>query len=1089
MMTSDQIAQQHGHAFRAGYGPSAGTGSYEPFTGFTPFGHGAGSQAGVGAMQGMSTFANASQMVGLGAMGGGFLLGKLGLGTSKAAMGLGRVATMTGMTLPASLSMGVITPAIAALQAAATGAQQYAGVQNTMDQAFGARVGMGGAFGYGVSRQDALSMTNAMRQMSQIPEMMTDFGELQNAMKKVTQMGLMQGVRDAQEFKTKFTAMTTALREMSKSLGSTLEEALPFLQSSVRQGFLDPGQMQLNVQRTSAATAVGIGMSRERMFQLQEQGGSMLRGMGADSRVGAEGIRNFAADLSVAQSMGVFKEQDVSRITGKIGEAGIADLATRFMGAQAQLFQNTGAGRLITAALAKRDEQGNFTGDFDKEMIDKLRLGQITGDELVGRGQQQLDSLTTEQALSFQNAMASGMGAEAAAMAGPGGAGSAITSILDRMGAKSRQARRRLIQQMTRLDQASADMMLKMAEESAQVTAQREEEMIQAAARDLSVAHFKEFKTVGGVMHHVGTGLRTRLVDPFREAGSRAAVGFGERFDELQARFLGSSIGGKANMLLNPFAVGGEMSELFFGDARLREMSGRDKRSAFASFLGGDGSPNTQITSTNVLGAALDRSRGAGYGLTYALGAGAGGALTGAGLSAYLGPGALIGAGVGGLAGLTYGTYKALQGDFGGVDILQEVFGTDIDSAFNATYTSDAQREAKARLAKYMGEQGISFTQLGNMGRDDLLEFAKNVGGASTLVAAGGRGKKAAEALRTNILGMARGASSEDVIAAQKEIEETFTGGFYDRFMSGTAGNQSFLGMGGGSFINSEGMLSMARGGAVGRNALRKILTDKELRTRLIQEAGNRDGIAKVMQEYGIDPSLLDDVMNAANAIQEGTAEMGGFGDRDFRNIADQVLNNLDVLDAGNKSEAEIAVSSVFREGFGGGDLAKKMLGLHGKGIRGVMQMQDALQGDTSKLGTRMRRAFKTNQIGDQSEADVLKRLTSMGFDADQLSSILDGTGSFTSAERKQANALLAYGGVMQPMVDAKLSRQGKLQDEMGVTGQMAQKAAEIQEKTIVELDKFARTNVDFVRAVSEVIPKAKASADLMATQSNGITQ
>jgi hypothetical protein len=77
----------------------------------------------------------------------------------------------------------------------------------------------------------------------------------------------------------------------------------------------------------------------------------------------------------------------------------------------------------------------------------------------------------------------------------------------------------------------------------------------------------------------------------------------------------------------------------------------------------------------------------------------------------------------------------------------------------------------------------------------------------------------------------------------------------------------------------------------------------------------------------------------------------------------------------------------------------------------------------------------------------------------------------------------------MQPMVDAKLSRQGKLQDEMGVTGQMAQKAAEIQEKTIVELDKFARTNVDFVRAVSEVIPRAKASAERMATQSNGITQ
>ena len=51
MMTSSQIAQANHHAFSMGYGANAGTGGYEAMTGFTPFGHGAGSQFGTSALR------------------------------------------------------------------------------------------------------------------------------------------------------------------------------------------------------------------------------------------------------------------------------------------------------------------------------------------------------------------------------------------------------------------------------------------------------------------------------------------------------------------------------------------------------------------------------------------------------------------------------------------------------------------------------------------------------------------------------------------------------------------------------------------------------------------------------------------------------------------------------------------------------------------------------------------------------------------------------------------------------------------------------------------------------------------------------
>ena len=102
MMTSGQIAQQNQHAFSMGYGANPGLNSYEGYTGITPFGHGAGTQAGAGIMSGLNSGLHMATMLGMGSWATGGLLKKLGLGHTGVARGLGGVARATGMMLPMS---------------------------------------------------------------------------------------------------------------------------------------------------------------------------------------------------------------------------------------------------------------------------------------------------------------------------------------------------------------------------------------------------------------------------------------------------------------------------------------------------------------------------------------------------------------------------------------------------------------------------------------------------------------------------------------------------------------------------------------------------------------------------------------------------------------------------------------------------------------------------------------------------------------------------------------------------------------------------------------------------------------------------
>ena len=1097
MMTSSQIAQANHHAFSMGFGANAGTGGYESLTGFTPFGHGAGSQFGTSALTGANSMVGTAGMVGMGSYFASLGINKL-FGATRLGSALHGVGAATGMTLPMAATFGAMMPAQLALSGMASGAQQVAQTQNTLDNNFGTRLNMGGRFGFGVSRQDALNMTEAIRSLKSVPEMMTSMGELQSVLGKVSSMGILQGVQSASEFKTKFTSMVGALREISKNLGSTLEETLPFLQSSIRQGFLDTDEIRRNVQQSASATSVGIGMNRQRMFGLQEQGANMIRQMGGDSRIGSMGARDVASSISVAQSMGVLSQQDVLRLTGKTGEAGVADLSSRFMSAQAKLFQQRGAGRFVTAALAERDDEGNFTGRLNEEMLRKLRNNQIGGAELMRMGHKNLSGMSDEQALSFQNAMARGMGAEAGALAGMSGGATAMNAILEEMGANNDQAKRRILQSITGMNQAETDAMLRLAKNAANVQSRRNSEMVQAAVRDRSVAFFKENMTVSGAMHHATTAARRTFIDPFSRYGAAASTRISERFDDVMDDFITGSFGQKANMLLNPLEIVGNAGQVLFGQSKYRSSAAR-RRDSFGALLRGGRKGMGDMGALDITGGLQERGLS---GLEVSGVAGTAG-LTGALMmvgGSMLNP--LIAGGA--IASVLSDAYSGYD-----KDEMRNIFGNartgdSLSALMNNRVSQREARSASDKLMAALRSKGISAGNLGNASLTEMLDIAESLGGEGSsglgLISSAAQsdsieGELASE-LRDRISSglLARAIQGEGAIGsvgeANKRMEDIFDPGGFDNFVGGIVGHEAFGGEQSGYFASATAK-SIMEGGAEGRSSLIEILKNKRLRGSLSNFSGNRGLLEKLMKREGIKGISLDDLVGLSRDLKTAYSEdgdltqMGGYTTDYYLDIVAKDLESADkVLQAEDARQTRQSMMQTFTQGFSDKTLGKNIFdaAVTGGGLlQNVDQISGMLEGDVKgRVAKSIKSAMGRNNLtGVKTQSGAVDKLMkALGVSKEQVmaAGIFDSDDALSDAERDKASRILGFSEVVSAELDSGSSREARRAAKMGmdvesIRDKAFKESLEAQATTL-------RAHTDFVRTVGDVVPSLRRAAE-----------
>ena len=231
--------------------------------------------------------------------------------------------------------------------------------------------------GTGFTRDDAAAIGSQMRQLAMVPEMMTSMQELTRMLPSLKASGVMQGVRDAYEFNRRFKEAITTIRDISKVIGSTMEEAGQFFQHSARVGFFGRSDQLRNAVQAQVVTGT-TGMTQQQFMQLQQGMADFGTATGAGRATMARAAGNIATNIGLAQQSGVIRQGQLEDLTGKVGGEAVADASMRMANLST---------RLAASGLGRFEMLGAMVmGPDGKPHIDRNALQRHSMTELRQRG-------------------------------------------------------------------------------------------------------------------------------------------------------------------------------------------------------------------------------------------------------------------------------------------------------------------------------------------------------------------------------------------------------------------------------------------------------------------------------------------------------------------------------------------------------------------------------------------------------------------------------------------------------------------------------------------------------------------------------
>jgi hypothetical protein len=576
--------------------------------------------------------------------------GALGVGAGLAA-GAGVMAAGYAATLP--------------MQWGVQGAQQQSMVNTMMGQNFNF-FNPQSRSGSGFNRQDTQAIGNQMRGMQHDTELMTSVDELARIVPKLKQSGLFTSTRDVQDFGAKFKDAVKTLRDMSKMLGTSMEEAAGLFAHSRSQGFLgktDQMQNMMNMQFTSGTT----GMSMGQVAGLQASGGQIARAFGGSTKAGASAILSQAQDIERGARGGKFRDDLLIDMTGMEGPQAYGAAAQQATQEAMRLMSGTAMGRAMMAATAKFDEKGSFVG-VDQEKMKAIRAGSFGVDELKQMAQQNLNTNTKKASwMNNQGRMASMMVKEG----GLSGFAQMFTNAIGaRYGGDEEMIKRGL--QLQGVDENMTEMMMSM---RGGLWDQDNEKQAMTRLKSRE-ARIRE-KSPEAIWERTKKKIHNKFVAGFEQAGADAitsiSTAWEKAMDDLVDRHMVTlSKGGARDFAM---AMGG------FDKTGMADMSRTAKGL----------SRNMRTTADLQLGMDAEKSSG-----MQSFMGGAGGFAAGLLATAAMGPLSMVGAAIGGYKG-----YQAAQG--GSNSALGEAW-----DKFHTGGTGRSADNALMKLARDWGETDLS---------------------------------------------------------------------------------------------------------------------------------------------------------------------------------------------------------------------------------------------------------------------------------------------------------------------------------------------------------------------------------------------
>jgi hypothetical protein len=423
--------------------------------------------------------------------------------------GIGALAGggVAGAALGAAVPLGLAYGASKMVGSFIHGGQQGQMVEQSLGQNFGF-MNAHSRTGAGFDRSGMQAITQGVRSLANIPEMMTSMEELTKLIPKMQQMGTMNGVRDAKEFSKRFREQVGVLRDMSKVLGSTLEEAADLMAHSKAVGMRGPA-MQLQNAMAVKFTAAQTGMSEQQVMNMQSGGAQLAMQMGVKRSVGATAVTNAAQTLQKGIQEGRIGQEDIEDVAGgATGAEATGAAASNLTAKMAGILQNTAAGRAMMFGAAKFNKEGRYIG-LDKRTMERLQAGTILPSE-VGRMAQ---NLTGEQKAELMNRQ----GQMSLEMAGQMGIGGEFQALKSQLKGRLGDAGARRIFQMQGFGESEMDLGEKLAGMQGGLSGQEDMEKMQRYK-----ASQKERTDPGAIMDRAMKKMHTAVFGRLEAEGDKA---------------------------------------------------------------------------------------------------------------------------------------------------------------------------------------------------------------------------------------------------------------------------------------------------------------------------------------------------------------------------------------------------------------------------------------------------------------------------------------------------------------------------------------------------------------------------------------
>lgn len=348
-----------------------------------------------GAVNAASSVANMvsmpSGLAGLGMMGTGVArwagvggLGGVHAGLGAAAGGLGTAGVLIG---GAALMGGTA----AAMNA---GMRQTNQVNQLMGGMQFANMGGDPRTGRGFSQNDLGTIQRGIQSIGSNNPFVSMTDALRSA-ERFTDMGMHQGVQDAEKLAKKIKEMGKTMHQMARIMGTTMEEAGQSFGAMRTSGFYSASDVMGNT--ASMNVMRGYGMTSDQFAGMQAGGAATTRGAQLSGQAGAGFVTGAAQDIMAGIKSGALSGTQIMDITGGRNALEASQImAQQSLGATMQGLSGSGGTAILAAMGAMKD--GRYTGGIDAGLMRQGAMGKFNYHDITEKGAAKIGSGRNAQA-------------------------------------------------------------------------------------------------------------------------------------------------------------------------------------------------------------------------------------------------------------------------------------------------------------------------------------------------------------------------------------------------------------------------------------------------------------------------------------------------------------------------------------------------------------------------------------------------------------------------------------------------------------------------------------------------------------------